>query len=294
MNILLAIDSSAHSEAAVAEVMARPWPTTTKFCVLNVVDLFTLPPGRPIKRLAGAELEASQSLVESIAEQMASAGLEVMTAVTKGYPASSIVEYAADWEADFVIVGSRGLSRVRRFLMGSIARAVVRHAPCSVEIVRARSETSKQAGKGLRILLATDGSAFSVAAALSIASRPWPEGSEVKVISVVHYADYAIGECKEMPRDIAGIERREKDSAAARTILVDAGLKATCAVLTGDPKSVILDEAREWGAHMIVVGAQGRRGISRFLLGSVSETVATHAHCSVEVIRQRPLDKNED
>jgi nucleotide-binding universal stress UspA family protein len=56
-------------------------------------------------------------------------------------------------------------------------------------------------------------------------------------------------------------------------------------VLLGGPRSVIIDEADKWGADLIVVGSHGHRGFERFLLGSVSEGVARHAHCSVEVIR---------
>jgi nucleotide-binding universal stress UspA family protein len=52
------------------------------------------------------------------------------------------------------------------------------------------------------------------------------------------------------------------------------------------PKELILQDADEWGADLIVCGSHGRRGLSRFLLGSVSEAIATHAKCSVEIIRQ--------
>jgi len=54
---------------------------------------------------------------------------------------------------------------------------------------------------------------------------------------------------------------------------------------TGDPRAVILDAARAWPADLIVLGSHGRRGLDRFLMGSVAESVAIHAHCSVEVIR---------
>jgi nucleotide-binding universal stress UspA family protein len=295
MNIVLAIDSSPSSEVTIREVVARPWPGGVRFCVLHVVDLFILPPGG---KLFAAELEASESLVKSAADRLAASGLSAVTAVTKGYPPSNIVDYAEEWGADFVVVGSRGFSGVKRFLMGSIAQAVVRHAPCSVEVVRARSETLG-AKKGRRILLATDGSECSDAATRSIAARPWPAGSEVKVLSVVYYADPLIDEWKEIPHDIAGIERelskqREKDTLAARTIIENAGLKVTSSVLTGYPKSVILDQAKEWNADLIVVGAHGRRGLSRLFLGSVSEAVAIHAHCSVEVIRVHPSKSYED
>jgi nucleotide-binding universal stress UspA family protein len=56
-------------------------------------------------------------------------------------------------------------------------------------------------------------------------------------------------------------------------------------VLVSGPKAVITEQADRSGADLIVVGSHGHRGIERFMLGSVSEGVALHAHCSVEVIR---------
>jgi len=56
-------------------------------------------------------------------------------------------------------------------------------------------------------------------------------------------------------------------------------------VLSGNPKEVILEEAKDWNADLIVVGSHGRRGLKRFLLGSVAEAVAMNAHCSVVVVR---------
>jgi len=56
-------------------------------------------------------------------------------------------------------------------------------------------------------------------------------------------------------------------------------------VLLDTPKAIILDEAARWGADLIVFGSHGHRGLDR-LLGSVSEAVAMHAGCSVEVIHK--------
>jgi nucleotide-binding universal stress UspA family protein len=68
-------------------------------------------------------------------------------------------------------------------------------------------------------------------------------------------------------------------------LLRSKGLRATAIVELGHPTSRIVDAAEEWHADLIVVGSHGRRGLERFLLGSVSEVVARHAHCSVEIIR---------
>jgi nucleotide-binding universal stress UspA family protein len=63
------------------------------------------------------------------------------------------------------------------------------------------------------------------------------------------------------------------------------GLKATPALTEGDPKSQIIDVASDWHADLIVLGSHGRKGLDRFLMGSVSEAVVRHAHCSVEIVR---------
>ena len=65
----------------------------------------------------------------------------------------------------------------------------------------------------------------------------------------------------------------------------EAGLSVTPALQEGDPRSQIIDVAREWRADLIVLGPHGRTGLQRFLLGSVSEAVVRHAHCSVEIAR---------
>jgi nucleotide-binding universal stress UspA family protein len=84
------------------------------------------------------------------------------------------------------------------------------------------------------------------------------------------------------------MERAQKAVSLAERILCGAGIEAssTVAVPAATPKELILSEAAEWGADLIVVGSHGRRGVNRLLLGSVSEAVALHANCSVEIIRR--------
>ena len=72
-----------------------------------------------------------------------------------------------------------------------------------------------------------------------------------------------------------------------RAVGADKTLKITSEMPTGVPKQVILDEAERWGADLIVVGSHGYSAWDRFLLGSVSNAVAAHAKCSVEIVRCR-------
>src|SRR5262249_54185349 len=66
------------------------------------------------------------------------------------------------------------------------------------------------------------------------------------------------------------------------------GLEIVTKIISGSAREVILDEAEKWDADLIVLGSHGYSGWQRFLLGSVSHAVATHAHCSVEIVRQKP------
>ena len=140
----------------------------------------------------------------------------------------------------------------------------------------------------MKILLATDGSAFSDGAAKSIAQQFRPQDSEVRVLSVVEPITTAV-----TPQMAPGYypeledQKHEAKALVERTakMLADAGFKVSTSVATGDAKTVILDEAADWHAELIVVGSHGRKGLGRFLLGSVSEAVARHTTCSVEIFR---------
>lgn len=289
MKVLIAIDSSPSSDVLLAEVARRPWPADTQFSVLTVVDLFALPTALGASAPATErEQQAAGQLVASAAERLRSAALNVETLTTEGYPPSSIVECARQLDADFIVIGSHGHSGITRFLLGSVAQGVLRGADCSVEIVRASHRTGDG---GMRILLATDGSTHSLAAARSVATRPWPSASRVRLVSAVRVIApamdpwYAAGQVVEQLLEEHTKAAQEYIDAVERVIR-DAGLATERAVLVDNPKSAILDEAKEWEADLIVVGSHGRRGLDRLLLGSVSEAVAMHAHCSVDVIRQ--------
>jgi nucleotide-binding universal stress UspA family protein len=183
--------------------------------------------------------------------------------------------YARKWSSDLIFVRAHVRKDFAHWMLGSVARAVVSYAPCTVQIVREREDRALTLESGRRVLLATDGSAISAAAAEALAARPWPEESEFRVVAV------------EEPWAIKppSMQHAEEAVSSAEKVLASAGLNTSGAVLSGNPKNVILEEAKKWDADLIVVGSHGRRGFKRFMLGSVSEAVAMNAHCSVVVVR---------
>jgi nucleotide-binding universal stress UspA family protein len=142
MKILLAIDGSPHSQAAVDEVARRPWPSRSTLRVVSVIQPYTPPATEFV--LAGATLEDIREQQASSAEQIArraadalrETGLSTETSVREGDPRSTIVDEAKEWRADLIVVGSHGRTGLTRWLLGSVAQAIVAHAPCSVEVVR--------------------------------------------------------------------------------------------------------------------------------------------------------------
>jgi nucleotide-binding universal stress UspA family protein len=304
MKILLPIDSSAASEAVVKEAISRPWPPETVFCVLTVVDMWSLEEIPVLIEDAKHEAErlvksAAETLVTRVTGMLSQSGYEVFSEVQLGVPETAIPDFAAKWQANLIMIGARGLSGVTRFLLGSVAQAVLRTAPCSVEIVRRPPLAPSHPVEGMKILLGTDGSDFSCKAACSVAHRPWPPGSLVRIISVPEllvpegvaaasladsvYSEHLLDEFSEVAR-----ERAENAVADASSIVRSAQLVICDTpqdLPVGDPRTILLEEANSWGADLIVVASHGRRGFDRLLLGSVSESVALHAHCSVEVIR---------
>ena len=293
MKVLLAVDSSDASQYVIAEAVSRPWPAGTLFCVESVVDLSIW---EGLGDLVEDAKRDARTLVSAGVSQLSQSGHEVTSEIQAGWPRKAIPEYATEWGADLIMVGSHGLSALGRFLLGSVAHGVLRSASCSVEIVRPSPQGRPASTRGMKILVATDGSDCSRKATRAIANRPWPADSQMRILSVVElpvvqttpspaysvYPDTMFEAAYKAAR-----ERAEDAVADARKTLNGADLNVCACEATpeGEPRSTILDVAKAWQADLIVVGSHGRRGFDRVLLGSVSESVAMHAHCSVEVIR---------
>jgi nucleotide-binding universal stress UspA family protein len=151
MRILLAVDMSESSDAVVAAVMAQFSPAGNEVRVFHAVDWerhIPLPyqfaegasAARDVLSLRDRMLQEAGDYLARVAARLAAAGFAVTTEVAvEGDPRSQIVVAATAWSADLVVVGSHGRSGLDRLLEGSVSERVVRHAPCSVEVVRLAS-----------------------------------------------------------------------------------------------------------------------------------------------------------
>ena len=149
----------------------------------------------------------------------------------------------------------------------------------------------------MKILLAIDGSPCSERAVEEVARRPWPDDSQVRIVSVVEPPAPLVAEpymgAGGYFEEVEQLKRKQADDVVARaaaTLRAGAGTALTGVatdVITGSPKRTIVEESEEWGADLIVLGSHGYHTWERMLLGSVSQSVAAHARCSVEVVRCR-------
>lgn len=147
----------------------------------------------------------------------------------------------------------------------------------------------------MKVLLAIDGSVCSLAAVKEVATRRWPEGTIVKVLAVVTTwipsipDPFLIGAA--MYVDLMETERKrlhklvDTTAAELQKTKADGKLQIETMVVDGSPKEVIVEEAEKWDAVLILIGSHGYGNVKRFMLGSVSQAVATHAPCSVEIVR---------
>ena len=290
MRILLAVDTVATTEMLIAAVAARPWPVGTEARVISVVEDEAVP--QEVWRAAGFRAEAVRLEMRRRGKQISTLavtplewlGIKAEVAVLRGDPQWLIPFEARRWGADLILVRAHNRTDFRNWMLGSVARSVTRHAPCSVEVVRSAKGGFADSPNGhMRILLATDGSEHSALAARAVAGRPWPEGTEVKVMSMVNPLAYSLEELGLYRGGRTERARRAIDEAAR--ILTGAGLRVTAEVVAGRPARRIIGAAREMSADLVVVGTEDRRGLGRLLAGSVSEDVAGGAHCSVSVVR---------
>ena len=140
MKIVLAIDDSKFSEAAVRSLAGQFRPQDTEVRVLHVVEPIVISEPPHMSPGYYPELESrlpqARAVVDRVAKTLSSAGFGVATSVAKGDPRSIILENAAEWNADMIVLGSHGRTGLERFFLGSVSEAVARHAPCSVLIVR--------------------------------------------------------------------------------------------------------------------------------------------------------------
>ncbi len=233
---------------------------------------------------AAVRAEEARRLGERVA-QLASKGLNVELASRVGPPGEVVANVASELHAELIVVGTHGHTGISRFLLGSVATAVLRHAPCDVLVCRGTSGPSPF----LRPLVATDFSATSLRALRNAAALTAP-GATIEVVHAWQlpagsWGASLLGQARfpwSTVRDavLSGAQDQADKLVAGHA---DLGHPIHVDLVQGPPASVITHAAEKGGHDLIAIGTHGLKGFRRLLLGSVAESVIRHAPCSVLV-----------
>ena len=295
MKVLVAVDSITTLDILINEMSARSWPYGTEARVLSIVENADLPlkvwgdDGHGLSALRREMQKRGEQISALAVERLRKIGIPSQVVIMSGEPESLISFAARSWPADLILIRANNRKDSRKRSLGSVAKSVVKSAPCSVEVVRVRDAITAE--RGFRVLLATDGSEASMAASQAIAEASWPDDTEVRVVSVVNpmiYSFEEIGVIGDQSTDYAHRAIRK----AVQT-LRDAPVKISAEIIAGNAARQITARAKDWGADLIVLGTDERRGLRRWLFGSTSAAVANRAHCSVRIIHGKDVSTSE-
>lgn len=287
MDVIVPVDGSKYSRWALDWVAELPFATSVNVKALHVVDLVSLRAPltpHPVvvwnEGIIQAETKRLTAEAKRIAaetrKQISGLRIKAKVVVERGAVSPTLLKHARK-KTSLVVMGSRGLNALDRFMLGSVSTRVVHHAGGSVLVVKEPARPLK------RILFATDGSGESSKAMNFLRKNLLPlrrqdarhAGSvEVLVMHVMPFLRYP--ELKDTGRSVVA-------HAAAR--LQKTGFWTEEVPRIGNPADEILTYAEQREVDLIVSGARGLGAVARFVLGSTSTKILHHSHCSILIVR---------
>jgi nucleotide-binding universal stress UspA family protein len=327
MKILIGYDGSQSSDYALTSLATAGLPKKAQVQVLKVV-----PPLLPLEFLASTgegmawygnaykEAVASEKFAIASALDKVKEAVKILKQKFPGWtitaktavddPAHGILSLAEKWKPNLIVIGSLGWNTFTELLLGSVAERVLNHAQCAVRIGRMREKEKgkaliKEPVRPLRLLIGFDGSKFADAALDQVVLRTWPKGTKALLVAVSDFQlrmndislalnKVAVNNGKPPGHGQGGpgswIEEKMANGALK---LKAAGIKPETALMSGDPRQVLLTQAKDLDIDTIFLGSRGTSTLQRFFLGSVSSAIAAHANCSVEIVHLRAKGKKK-
>ncbi|MEQ1922448.1 MAG: universal stress protein, partial [Pyrinomonadaceae bacterium] len=282
MRILIGYNGTEAAKTAIADLEMAGLPDETEALIMTVAEICARPDNpEEARRLASEALELMRNRFPTwlIAAETAngSAGRELLAKAETFHP-------------DMIVVGEgRQSNRDHSMFLGQVSNLVLTEAECTVRISREHEHVTDRAPQ---LLIGYDGSPGAEAAVNLIAQRSWPTGTTATLLAVADSGVVgSIGRFVPQMKD-AVIETKFVSqwghtlAAEALATLTEAGIKSSVEIVMGNPKTTIVERADSLNADCIFVGPHcAGNSFERFLLGSVSSTVAARAHCTVEVVR---------
>jgi nucleotide-binding universal stress UspA family protein len=284
--IIVGTDFSPESEAAAQHALHIARSTGASITLVHACPIVE-PPSRSLASewmtmLQKQQVHSQERLVDMCA-RMSGQGPQVSYELVEDAPDAALTDRAAALGADLVVVGTHGFSGMTHLLLGSVAEKVIRHSPTSAMVAR----PGESASAGYRKILVAMDFSDSAEHALDMATALAAEGARIHVWHWWH-SPYGgpVPEPEALRQEIEGSTR------AAGEALVERFRSPRCGIsfhTAEAPTRLGIQHELASGAYdLVVTGSHGRRGITRWLLGSVAESTARHAPCSVLVARRPP------
>jgi nucleotide-binding universal stress UspA family protein len=296
MRILLAHDGSTDAEIAADLAGSVPWPAGSTVRVISVIEptMVVVTAWAGSGGAAGYSPDVDSAITASVQEgltdvvaRLQGPNLAAEGMVRRGRPATMIVEEARAFDADVVLVGSRGRGTIASLALGSVSGEVVEHAPCPVLVARQPRIS--------RVVVGLDGSPSSLLAERLVGDWPIFTGAAIRVVSVADViAPWHTGIAPTMYAQVTQAYAKDvADAKVAHQAIADeavnrlraAGQDAVAEPRTGDAASELIAAAVDWKADLVVLGSRGQTGLKRILLGSVARNVVHGSAASVLVVR---------
>jgi nucleotide-binding universal stress UspA family protein len=320
MKLLIAYDGSPGADAALADLHRAHLPEDTQALVLSVADVWlppesltgtdpadTGPAGHPtVAAIAAANLQMRASAKRAVtdadciafhaAEKLRCAfpAWKISSEARADSPAWGVLAVADRWCPDLLVAGATGQSSaLDAWLVGTVSQKLVTKARSSVRIGR----DSGPHGSHPRLLIGFDGSPDARAAVAAVAARGWPAGTEARLVTALNprlrtgLAEEAIPALTLHATTADALDAVMQEAGRAVETLRESGLVVSDHVRDGEPREVLLEEARRWEATTLFIGAKGLVGASglehlrRFFIGSTATALIWRAGCTVEVVR---------
>jgi nucleotide-binding universal stress UspA family protein len=298
-NILVAADFSESSRAAFRVACALARRDQTRVFVLNVMEPKYVPES-PVYRNQqtvyflgiGRDSSEHEALEKHLREiYVPNQPLDVQYRSREGHAAEMILCFAQECGCDLIVMGTHGRHGLTRVLAGSIAETVLRHSRCPVLALRHQEKETPGRGVPIRVILHPTDFSPGSEASLQVARRLALDLGAQLILLHVTPTEIVVEGTMAIVVD-SRADRESLEEFRERMEGPDLKCPVDTRLVRGEPAPEILKVAGEVGADLIVMGTQGRTGLSRMLMGSVAEAVLRGARCPV-LIGKSPLPSPE-
>jgi nucleotide-binding universal stress UspA family protein len=209
--------------------------------------------------------------------------------VLSGPVSDAIADAAQRWQADVIVTGSRGNSVIENAVLGSVSQSLLERSQCPVLVGRDIAPEARG-----NVLLPIDDSRFSAAAVEWLAAQEWANTCTISLISVLSPKPAGLGQDMSVTKASENLLEYQHERFLTGYTLQQWAIRlqthlpgATIhhGVFEGDARGLILKAAHNWPAALVVMGSHGRTGLSKLVVGSVSQYVAANARCCVAIVK---------